>query len=73
MDPTGVVTVISLLSAVGGKPALLHAWRKNELVDGEKDVLTLFAAIIRNAVDFDLIFDHILICEDSSAWYICVV
>lgn len=65
MDPTGVVTVISLLSAVGGKPALLHAWRKNELVDGEKDVLI--------AVDFDLIFDHILICEDSSAWYICVI
>lgn len=39
MDPTGVVTVISLLSAVGEKPALLHAWRKNELVDGKKTCL----------------------------------
>lgn len=34
MDPTGVVTVISLLSATGKKPVLLRTWRKNELVDG---------------------------------------
>lgn len=34
MDPTGVVTVISQLSAVGEKPWLLQTWRKNQLVDG---------------------------------------
>lgn len=45
MDPTGVVTVISLLSAAQKKPALLHPWRKNELMDG--NILWIYIYILK--------------------------
>lgn len=34
MDPTGVVSVIILLSGAGRRPALLQTRRKKELLDG---------------------------------------